>query len=241
MSNVPSATPPHDPANPPPPAGADAFAADVHSFWEKNRSFIFILIAAILLGLIGREGWQWFQSSHEQSVQEEYAKAGDRVDQLAKFAEANKGHALAGVALLRVADDAYAKNDFKSAAANYAKAADSLENDALKSRAKLGAAMSQVAAGDKAAGEAALKALSADTKAAAALRAEAAYHLAVLAKDGGRTDEAKKFIEDITKIDAAGLWAQRAFALRAQLDAGKPAAPATATGTTPSVEFKPKG
>lgn len=239
MSNVPSATPPHDPANPPPPAGADAFAADVHSFWEKNRSFIFILIAAILIGLVGREGWQWFQGSRERGVQEEYAKAGDRIDQLAKFADAHKGHALAGVALLRVADDAYAKNDFKSAATSYTKAADALENGALKSRAKLGAAMSQIAAGDKATGEAALKALGADVKAVPALRAEAMYHLAVLAKEAGRADDATKAIEEIAKIDASGLWAQRAFALRAQLEAGKPAAPA-ASGT-PSVEFKPKG
>ena len=239
MSNVPSATPPHDPANPPPPAGADAFAADVHSFWEKNRSFILVLVAAVLLGLIGREGWQWFQSSHEQGVQEEYAKAGVRVDQLAKFAEANKGHALAGVALLRVADDAYGKNDYKSAAATYAKAGDTLENDTLKSRAKLGAAMSQLAAGDQAAGEAALKALSADTKAMPAARAEATYHLAVLAKEAGRVDDAKKLIDEINKIEAAGLWAQRAAALSVQLAAGTPAAPAAAG--TPSVEFKPKG
>lgn len=241
MSNVPSATPPHDPANPPPPAGADAFAADVHSFWEKNRSFILILVAAILLGLVGREGWQWLQSSREQGVQEEYAKAGDRVDQLAKFADANKGHALAGVALLRVADDAYGKSDFKSAATTYAKAADTLENVALKSRAKLGAAMSQLAAGDKSAAETALKALSADTKALGTIRAEATYDLAVLAKDAGRDDEARKFIEEIAKLETAGVWTQRAAALSAQLAAGKPAAPAPATTTTPSVEFKPKG
>jgi len=239
MSNVPSATPPHDPANPPPPAGADAFAADVHTFWEKNRSFVLILVAAVLLGIIGREGWQWFQSSHEQGVQEEYVKAGDNIGALAKFADANKGHALAGVALLRVADDNYAKSDFKSAAANYTKATDTLENDALKSRAKLGAAMSQIAGGDRTAGEASLKAVSADTKAVATTRAEAAYHLAVLLKDAGRADEAKKAIEDVKKIDAAGLWAQRAFALGAQLDAGKPASSAT-TGA-PTVEFKPKG
>ncbi|MBX3737762.1 MAG: tetratricopeptide repeat protein [Candidatus Didemnitutus sp.] len=239
MSNVPSATPPHDPANPPPPAGADAFAADVQTFWEKNRSFVLVLVAAVLLGLIGREGWQWFQTSHEQSVQEEYVKAGDNVGSLAKFAAANKGHALAGVALLRVADDNYTKNDFKSAAANYTQATETLASDALKSRAKLGAAMSQIAGGDRTAGEAALKAISADTKAVAATRAEAAYHLAVLLKDAGRADDARKAIEDVKKIEANGLWAQRAFALSAQLDAGKPAAPATTAA--PTVEFKPKG
>lgn len=238
MSNVPSATPQHDPANPPPPAGADAFAADVHSFWEKNRSFILILIAAVIIGLIGREGWQWFQSSREADVQAAYAKAGDRSEQLTKFAADHSGHALAGVALIRVADEAYGKNDFKSAAATYNKAAEALQNDALKSRAKLGAAMSALASGDKTAGEAALKALSADAKAVSAIRAEATYHLAALAKEAGRRDEAVKLIEELMKIDGAGLWAQRAIGLRNQLDAEKPAAPA-AVGA-PAVEFKPK-
>lgn len=239
MSNVPSATPPHDPANPPPPAGADAFAADVHSFWEKNRSFIFILVAAILIGLIAREGWQWVQSSRERGVQEEYAKAGDNVALLAKFAAANDGHALAGAALLRVADDQYSKGDYKSAAASYTKAAEELDNEALKSRAKLGSAMSQLAAGDKAAGEAGLKAIGADTKAVAAIRAEALYHQAVLAKDAGRAEEARKIVEEIGKIESAGLWAQRAFTLAAQLPPAPAAAPAA--GSTPAVEFKPKG
>lgn len=239
MSNVPSATPPHDPANPPPPAGADAFALDVQTFWEKNRSFIFILVAAVVLGLVGREGWQMFQASREADVQEAYAKAGDRADQLAKFAAEHSGHALAGVALLRVADESYTKNDFKSAAANYTKAAGSLENVALKSRAQLGSAMSSLAAGDKSAAETGLKALATDTKAVASIRGEASYHLAVLAKEAGRRDEAIKLIEELTKIEGAGVWAQRAFGLRAQLDAEKPAAPA-ANGA-PSVEFKPKG
>lgn len=239
MSNVPSATPPHDPANPPPPAGADAFAADVHSFWEKNRSFILILVAAILIGLVGREGWQWVQSKREKGVQEEYAKAGDNVALLAKFAAANDGHALAGAALLRVADDQYSKGDYKSATTSYTKAGEKLENDALKSRAKLGAAMSQIAAGDKAAGEAALKAIGADTKAIAAIRAEALYNQAVLAKDAGRVEDARKIVEEIGKIESAGMWAQRAFTLATQLPPAPAAVPAA--GSTPAVEFKPKG
>ncbi|MBA3849936.1 MAG: hypothetical protein C0502_08055 [Opitutus sp.] len=238
MSNVPTASPqPHDPANPPPPAGADEFALKVHEFWAKNRSAIYILIVAVFVALLGREGWQYFAEMREKGVQEEYAKLGDRVDQLPKFADANKGHALAGVAWLRVADDAYGRNDFKSAAANYQKAADALANAALKSRARLGAAVSQIAAGDKAGAETALKTLAADAQAVAALRAESAYHLAMLAHESGKDDDAKKFIDEITRLDAGGLWAQRGFLLRAQIEAGKPvAAPAA---NAPAVQFKP--
>lgn len=237
MSIVPPSAPqPHDPANPPPPAGADEFALKVHEFWARNRSAIFVLLVAILLGLLGREGWAYYAEMRERGVQEEYAKVGDRIDQLPKFAEANKGHALAGVAWLRVADDAYGKNDFKAAAANYQKAADALEHATLQSRARLGAAVSQLAAGDKTAAESALKALSADASASAALRAEATYHLAALAHEAGRDEEAKKALDEIAKLDATGLWAQRGFMLRAQIEAGQPAAPAS---TTPAVQFKP--
>ncbi len=237
MTNDPTVTPqPHDPANPPPRAGAEAFADQVHLFWEKNRAFVLLLIVVALGLILAREGWVAYGAMRERGIQAEYAKL-DRVDQLPRFAEANAGHALAGAAWLRVADDAYAKNDFRAAATNYTKAADSFENVTLKSRARLGAAMSQIAAGETAAGETALKALHADTAATSTLRAEAAFHLATLAFQGGRADEAKQFLDEVTKIDAMGFWAQRAFGLRAQIEAAKPAA----ASTTPAIEFKPGG
>lgn len=240
MSMIPPAAPqPHDPANPPPPAGADEFRLKVETFWEKNRSFIFLCVIVVLVAILGREGWQHYRASQERAIQQEYAKV-ERIDQLPKFAEANKGHTLAGVALLRVADDAYGKNDFRTAAANYQKAADQLDVVALKSRARLGAAVSQLGAGDRPAAEAGLKALKDDTKALATLRAEAAFHLATLAHESGRNDEAKQLLEEISKIDAAGLWAQRAFALRAQMDMAQPA-PAAPANQGSGIEFKPGG
>lgn len=240
MSNVPTPSPqPHDPATPPPPAGAEEFALNVRLFWEKNRSAILLVIAVVFLALIGREGWQWFQASRERDIEETYAKIADRLEQLPKFANENSGHPLAGVAWLRLGDDAYSKNDFKSAAAHYAKAADALENVVLKSRARLGAAIAQLSGGDRTAAETSLKAISGDAKAVKPVRAEAAYNLAVLARDAGRNDDAKKFIEQITQIDAMSLWAQRGFALRAQIEAAAPAAPAAAGA--PTIEFKPKG
>lgn len=238
MTTDPSVTPqPHDPANPPPRAGADAFADQVQAFWEKNRPFVLLLIVTVLAVILAREGWQAYGAMRERGIQAEYGKI-ERIDQLPKFAEAHAGHALAGAAWLRVADDAYGKDDFRSAATHYAKAVESLDNVTLKSRARLGGAMSQIAAGDQAAGETALKALQADADATAALRAEAAFHLATLAHQAGRTDEAKQFLDEVTKIDAMGFWSQRSFGLRAQIEAAKPA-PAANSATT--VEFKPKG
>ncbi len=69
MSNVPTVTPqPHDPANPPPPAGAEEFALKVQAFWEKNRSLVLLLIVAVLVALLGREGWQWYAAVRERGV-----------------------------------------------------------------------------------------------------------------------------------------------------------------------------
>lgn len=240
MSVVPPAAPaPHDPANPPPPVGAEEFALNVRLLWEKNRATILLAIAAVFVALLAFEGWDWVQASRERAVREVYAQVADRVEELPKFAAENAGHALAGVAWLRAADAAYGKGDFKAAASLYAKAADELRQVALRSRARLGAAMSQLGDGDAASAQSALKALGADSAAATPVRAEATYHLAILAQDAGRADEAKALLEEVGRIEPMGLWAQRAFGLRAEIEAAS-AAPA-APPSPVSIEFKPGG
>ena len=53
MSIVPTPSPqPHDPATPPPPAGAEEFALNVRLFWEKNRSAILLVIAIVFVALV---------------------------------------------------------------------------------------------------------------------------------------------------------------------------------------------
>ena len=212
-----------------------SFEITAHEFWARNRNFILLLIAAALLAIAGREGWQYFAASREADLQADYAKAGDSPDRLASFADAHPGHALAGVASLRVADDKFALGDYKSAATNYSKAAGSLQNDALLGRAKLGAAFSLLNSGDQTGGEAALKALSADAAVFKSARAEAAYHLASLAAGAGKADEARKFADQIGLIEASGPWAQRATILVA----GLPAAGAPAASPATGITFKP--
>lgn len=189
------------------------FEIAAHAFWEKNRSLILLVCAAALLAVIGREGWQYYAAEHEQGVRDEFAKVADRPDQLAVFAGANPGHALAGVAYLRIADGKYAAADYRASSENYSKAAGNLKNPALLGRAKIGAAMSQINSGDKAAGEAALKAISAEVALPKSVRAESIYHLATIAYDAGNAAEVGKLVTEIGKIDAAGVWSQRATVL----------------------------
>jgi len=211
-----------------------AFETAVHAFWAKNRQGILLVIIVALLAIVGREGWQYYSAGHEQAVQAEYAKIADQPAKLEAFASANSSHALAGVAWLRLADEKFAAGDFKTAATDYQKAAGSLQNGALLGRAKLGAAMSQLSSGDQAGGQAALKAVSSDTALDKGARAEAAYQLASLAADAGKTEEVKKLAEEVSKIDATSIWAQRATLL--VTSASAPTKPADS-----SLSFKPSG
>jgi len=185
----------------------------LHHFWEKNRQGILLVCIAALLGVLGREAWQYFQAQHEQDVRQAYARVADRPEQLGAFASANAGHALAGIAYLRVADAKYSAGDFRAAAENYTKAIADLKQPLLVGRAKIGAAMSQLNGTDKAAGEAALKAISTDASLPKSARVEATYHLATLASEAGNSAEVSRLVTEAGKIDPASSWSQRATAL----------------------------
>lgn len=210
--------------NIPPPAGHQppeqaaapaqpGFEEAAQAFWEKNRSLILMACAAALLVIIGREGWHFYAANQEQEVRAAYARADDRPEQLAAFAKTHAGHALAAVASLRIADQRYAAGDYRQALESYNQAVTGLTNAALLGRARMGAAMSQLNSGDKAAAETALKAISADAALTKGVRAEAAYHLASLAQEAGNAAEVSRLVSEIGKIDPAGVWSQRATML----------------------------
>ncbi|HKB58294.1 MAG TPA: tetratricopeptide repeat protein [Lacunisphaera sp.] len=219
------------------------FEAAIHDFWMKNRNLVLMLCGVALLAIMAREGWEYYAAGHERDVQAEYAKLTGRTDQLAAFAAANPGHALAGVAYLQVADEKFSNADYKAAAASYQQAAGNLKNEALLGRAKLGLAMSQLNGGDRTAGEAALKALGTDQSLPKNVRAEATYHLASLAAEAGKTAEVKKLVDDVSKIDATGSWSRRATMLLASQPAvAKPAeVPDSGISFKPIISDKPPG
>jgi hypothetical protein len=190
------------------------FEVAAQAFWEKNRSLILAVCALALLAVIGREGWQYFAAQHEQSLQADFARAGDRPEQLTAFAAANAGHPLAGAAYLRVADAKYAAGDFRAAADHYTKAAADLKSVAFLGRARIGAALSQLNGGDKAAATTTLKAIAADAALLKATRAEATYHLAALAYEAGNKAEVDRLVGEVAKLDVSGLWAERAASLQ---------------------------
>lgn len=233
----PDQNPQPDPAAPVPVVGAAELAANVQTFWEKNRSVIIGGCLAGLLAIAGIEGWQLLQTSRDKAVRAEFAQAGTDAAKLGRFATEHAGHPLAGAAQLIIADQKFEAADFKGAADAYAKAVAAGDLGVLTGRARLGEAMSKLLGGDATGGEAALAAISADSALPAAVRAEAAYHRASLALESGKKEDATRLAAEVKTIEANGLWARRADSITQRAEAGNPA-PAAATSDS---LFKPGG
>jgi hypothetical protein len=188
----------------------------LHRFWKSYGRAVILFCVVVLIAILARGGWDLYSAQREKAVEADYAAAGTP-EKLSAFAAANPGHALAGIALLRIADGAYAAGKFGEAQANYDKAAATLKSGAFASRAQLGAAMARLGLGKTSEGEAALRQLSADAGQSTAIRAEATYHLASLAADAGRVADVTKLSEQLMQMDGSSPWTQRALALRARM------------------------
>lgn len=226
-------------------AGAEAsFEEQVQAFWHKNRRFLLLLVVIGLAVIIGREAVQYMWKERERGISEAYG-ACDTSAKLKAFAAEHESHSLAGFALLRVADEAYNARNYGDAGAAYEKAVAPLKDTPMATRARIGAALCLALGGDRAKGEAALKALADDMGIMAGQRTEARYHLATLALGDGRIDDARKALDEITQTDLTGMWAQRAFMLRSSLPAesaaAAPSATAPATGDIPELKLNLPG
>ncbi|MCU0792126.1 MAG: hypothetical protein MUE42_04595 [Opitutaceae bacterium] len=207
---------------------APTFEDRLQMFWEKHSRTIVALVVLVTVVLVGRWAFDLFAERREQAIRAEYAAAGTSA-QLQAFITSHPKAALAGVAALRLADEAYAAGNYADAGTQYAAAIPLLGTDPLAARAKVGAALSPLMAGDTAAAKTALESLANDTALVAAARAESAYHLAVLARDGGQIEEANKWAALVLSVDPESVWSQRAMQLRAALPVVS-ASPATAAG-----------
>jgi hypothetical protein len=218
---------------------APSFEDRVMIFWEKHGRTVIALLVIVALALVGRWAFQIFAESRERAVAAEYAQASDSAA-LRAFAEAHPQAVLAGAAKLRVADEAYSAGDYAMARAAYEEAAKSLAGKILGDRARLGAAVATLQGGDESSARAALESLANDLAAQQTLRAEAAFHLASVARAAGRSAEAGKWSDLALATDPTSLWAQRAVQLRSTLpaDLGEASVDA-ATSTTESVVVEP--
>lgn len=225
--------------NPTPAAPVEPpFEEKLRKFWEKNSRTVYALCAVVLLVIIGRGGWEYYERQREAGIESDYQLA-STPEKLKAFINANPQHTLSGIAWLRLADEAYSAGNYTDAQTNYQRAADILKNGALGGRARLGAALSQLGLARSSEGEEKLKQIANDSTQLKAVRAEAACHLAILALDAGRNDDAAKWFDQTSSIDMNGIWAQRAMMLRTTLPPTAPAASVT-PAAAPTVKIPGK-
>lgn len=207
-----------------------SFEDQLKEFWVKYHQLILTCCAAIVLAIAAKGAWDYLGAERERGIEADYARA-KTPQALRAFADLHPGHPLAGVALLTLADQAYAEGRIDEAAAAYQGAEQALKGSVLLGRCRLGLAVARVQAGQSAEGEADLQALVDDSHQFLAVRSEAAYHLATLAAAAGRADQLKTIQTRLLQIDPSSPWTQRAFLLQVQSGGRAAAGPQGGAGS----------
>jgi tetratricopeptide (TPR) repeat protein len=220
------------------------FEEQLRAMWEKkeNRTTVLIGCAVVALVILGWYGYKALAAARENQIEAAYSAAVVPA-RLRAFAQEYQGHPLAGVAYLKLADDAYAAGNYVAAIDDYERAVAPLPGAPFVARALFGKAVCQIRSGKTTEGIAGLRQLAEDAAQLKALRCEAAYHLASLAFDAGNFNDVTKFTDIIMQVDAGGVWAQRSMQLRLQVPVTSVPAPAvSAPGqVTPAAPAKRPG
>ncbi len=186
------------------------FEDKVWLFWERYKTLIITGIIAAIVATIAVQGVRVYRDSRLATVQADFMAATTNEERIA-FAKANSGHTLAGIALLEAADNRFADEAFSEAAPLYADAAKSLaQAPELRARALLGHGVALARSGDRTQAVTILNGLFRDTTAADALRAEAAYHSAVITLEDGQPEQARETLQSILPLRNAGIWRNQA-------------------------------
>lgn len=226
--------PPNDPLQPQVPADlapGEALPPDAdleerfNDFIKQNGAALFGGLALAMVAVVGWQLFLYLGDRREAALKADYL-ALETMEARQAFAEAHDDKLLGGLAFLDLADAAYTEGAFERALAHYTRAAETLEATAFEGRAQLGAALTRFEQGASGRARAELQ-LIAETEAHLDdLRAEAAYHLAVIALEAGDTAEARQAIERVQGFSESIFWLQQANALSARLPDEAPA-PAT--------------
>ena len=197
-------------------------------FWEKNARAILGACIVVLLAVLARGAYNYYLREREASIEGDFAAA-TTPDKQRAFVDQHPDHALAGLALLELGDEAYSNAKYSDAQSDYRRAADILKHGPFAGRARLGDAVAKLDAGDNS-GEQELKSLASDALEFTPVRAEAAFHLATLAAGAGKNDEAIKQFDLVNSLDPTGTWSQRAQMVRSTLPGGASPAPVAPAG-----------
>ncbi len=180
----------------------------IHLYWVENKAFISGCITILALFIIGINGMRIYKQHAEEKIQAAYAEAMAN-DSLESFAREYSNKDLGGFAALDVADEYYRAEDYEQAIEFYGLAAETLDNDLLAARARLGRAFATFYGGDESSGLDQLSAIASDNGMPGAIRNEAAYHLAINADVAGDTEAYEAFAAQVNASAGADPWQQR--------------------------------
>jgi predicted negative regulator of RcsB-dependent stress response len=183
---------------------------------------VYLIVGVLAAAVLAKGGLDYYSAQKELTIQQDYA-ACSAPDMLKAFADSHRGHPLAGLAELRVADMAYESGKFGETSADYSQALADLPAGPLLSRARLGLAMSQAQSGKPTEAESGLRQILGDTNELKPIRCEAAFHLASLQVSQGRTGEVQRLTDQLMQIDPSSPFAERIIELRSSLPAAAPA------------------
>jgi len=220
---------------------APSFEDRLRLFWQRNSAAVTTVLIGVLLVIVAKGAWEYLSAQRELDVEQGYAAATTPA-QLKVFVAAHPEHPLAGVAQVRLGDEAYAEGRLADAIAPYEQGAAVLKSGPLASRARLGAAMAKLQTDHVAEGEAALKVIASSTSEIKAYRAEAAYHLATYAAAKGQAADLKSYSDLLLQIDPASPFVQRVMQLRAATGgAAAPIATPSPSSDGPSIKLPAPG
>ena len=208
-------------------------------FWNKNKHFLIGLFVLVLLGFGGIEGYKLYREGAIASMQKNYSAA-ETTDEKIAFGENNLSMPLGGFALLEAADTTYEGGDYAKAASLYQQASQGLEGSYLYGRALIGEAMSKVMAGQTEAGKSLLKSISVNGDLLEAIRAQAIYNLGIIALSEDNTEEASRYLQQVTQLTPDGPWGNLASAQLTEIPGAlAAAAPVTVEATQASAATLP--
>jgi len=217
---------------------APSFEQTLSGFWAKNRKLVFLLCAVVVVVIVAREVSVLSAAQSRERLAQSYAEAAATPEGFRRFAQDNAGLQLGGVAWLQIADTAYEADQFSEAANAYEQSLKGLASGtALANRAALGFAVSQLKSGAETQGKAGLAALADNAGVSVAVRAEAAYHLALFAHVAGEQEVFAQRAAQLAQVDPMSLWNQRLLSL--QVTRSMSGAAPGASPVSPSVSTLP--
>ena len=193
-----------------------AFEEKMINFWGEYKNKIIRATIAVVGIVIAVQLVSVFQHYRLGSVQDDFQNAyldGSEEAKL-KFAKDHSSYAMASAVYIELADEAYRKDDYETAIGHYEKAYKSLKGTTLEARAALGLGISSVRADKKEAGQKIFLKVLNSKDALDSHKAEAAYHLTILALEQNNFGLAKSYLKKIENMNFAGFWSQKILLLR---------------------------